>query len=295
MGGFGSTVIPRIQRQLPRRAKKMARIIPVVVVVCASMFLSTALVCRSEERKPAPEAAKAQADLPSIDTIIARTEDKMKDVQDIVADLRMTASVPGLAQPVTVVGSLKCLSPGMFLMEGKTAKTPDSNEEPSLKAIKIVLKGGIIHTVFESPEKGKTTCIKMDYADFAKIKKEYADVPDFKMETPRLPDYIHYLKNEKSGGATLKVLSVRDNLATVECNSPDSGWVVKTDTYRDGVLDSTIELSNVRTNTGLNEKEFEFTPPADIKVLDAAKMFRGMAESSRKWAERQKEEKKAKE
>ena len=285
----------------------MARISLMGVVVCASMFLLTALVCRSEEQKPAPEAAKAQADLPSIDTIIARTEDKMRDVQDIVADLRMTVSVPGLAQPVTVVGSLKGLSPGMFLIEGKTEKAPDSNEEPPLKAVKFVLKGGIIHSVYELPEKEKSVCIKVDHAEMMKIKKEYADVPNLKMEMARLPDYIHYLKNEKSGGATLKVLSVRDNLATVECNSPDSGqrvvavldlkngWVVKTDTYRNGVLDSTIELSNVRTNTGLNEKEFEFTPPADIKVLDAAKMFRDLAESSRKWAERQKEEKKAKE
>lgn len=250
---------------------------------------------------PATSAVKAKAELPNIDTLIAQTEEKMKDVKDMTADVMMKVPLGGM---VPLSGTMKAMSPGMVLQEGKTAKAPAGIEEPPLKAIKTIWKGDVMFQVIEATDAARSTIIKSDHAEIRKIKKEYADVPSLKLDAPWSPDYIHYLKNAKSQGGKLKVVSVKDNLATVECITPGDerrfvavldlkhGWLVKEDVYNHGNLSGTMELSNIRTNTGLKESDFAYTPPAGAKVFEAVRMIKGIAESARKYAEQKKADKK---
>jgi len=254
----------------------------------------------------APTPAAQAADLPTVDSLLAQTEAKVKDVRDLVADVKMTASVPGVEKPVTVVGTLKQLpAQGMFRLEGNTRKAAEGDPEPVLRSIKIVLKGNLMYQEFAAADKETSSVIKMDFAEIAKIQRDYADVPDFKINAPPNPDFVHFIKDRKARGYTMNVTSVKDGLATVEATPPGDnpreireiavidlkdGLPRTLQAFTNGQQVEIMELSNLRTNTGLKETEFDYVPPPDFKVMDVANFFRGMAEAARKRAEERKQE-----
>jgi outer membrane lipoprotein-sorting protein len=270
----------------------------------------------------ASASSAVKANLPSVDVLIAQIEDKMKDVRDMTADMKMKVGLAGQAEPMTLFGTMKAMMPGMVLIDVK-------KEQKELYRMKTIVKGDVIFQVLETPlgagqeitkenavvEQGadehvtvifgvNRLIVKMDNAEIKKIQTEFKDVPGFKMENQSSQDFIHYLKNEKAPGSTLKVVSIKDNLATFESSLPDgvkrevvvvdlkNGWLVKVDSYNKGMLDGTIELSNIRTNTGAKESDFDYTPPKGAMVIEYAKMLRGQAEEARKQAEQPKAEKK---
>jgi len=243
---------------------------------------------KSAEKSSAREEA-GQA--PTLESVLTLIDQRLKDVKDMSADVRGTRQGMRAGDgPSSLSGTLKCLSPDYMWMELTVRGKGEDGKETVRGSAKMVRNGNMQYEESSGALVGGAIRVrKMDLVEMAKVRKEAADsgVPIGK---PGLPDYMNYLKWQKEAGLEIRVVNVEKELATFEVQAKgvqDAGGykeevVISTG---DGLLRSVksmykgqvvlaMELSNIKTNTGLKAADFAYGPPEGAQVQDDVQALR---------------------
>lgn len=225
------------------------------------------------------ETAAESSDLPTVDALMAQIDQKLKDVKDVSADVRLLGML-GL-----ISGTIKAIPTDYIWMEISIKEKGEYGKEKESVALamKTIKNKAVLYQIISGTSLGGATEIsKTDLVEFARLRKEMADrgIP-MPLDMPQ-NDYINYLKSMKEAEADIKVIKMAKGLVTLEVRqkgakprwrqevtiSTADGFVRSVNDFIGDQPFSTMEFSNYKINKGLKVEEFAYTPPAGVVVSD---------------------------